>query len=214
MEWAEQAYLGFHRQSSSLHLSSLKNLKPLETGQMGEGYLPKDNSCDEVKKAERVHNVPQVSEVIHPIHVPLRHRKGERAREQLGNVTCFLAFHVHTFFFWILLEPMMGRGSPNTCRILFQGYWKVSCTLAVLLLMCCWQSQQKNETHAFSLCLKDEPTENGYNLWGQMWNSQATTYSGVGCALHNSTGCYPYVIIIDLCIYCKIFLICNNKTSW
>lgn len=43
----------------------------------GEDDLPKYDSRDEVEKAERVHDVPQIGKIVHPVHVPLQHR-GDR----------------------------------------------------------------------------------------------------------------------------------------
>lgn len=70
--------LGLKYQRSLLHPSTQENPKTPETGKGGETYLPKHNACYEVKKPKRVHDIPQVGEIIHPIHVPLQHGKGQR----------------------------------------------------------------------------------------------------------------------------------------
>lgn len=46
----------------------------------GEDDSPKHDSRDEVKKAERVHDVPEIGKVVHPVHVPLQGGEGQRGR--------------------------------------------------------------------------------------------------------------------------------------
>lgn len=75
-----QAYLGLNVRDLPFTSSSVLREKPEPPdARKGRGHLPERNSCDEVKEAERVHDVPQVGEVVHPVHVPLQHR-GDRAR--------------------------------------------------------------------------------------------------------------------------------------
>lgn len=45
-----------------------------------EDDSPKHDSRDEVKKAERVHDVPEIGKVVHPVHVPLQGGEGQRGR--------------------------------------------------------------------------------------------------------------------------------------
>ena len=59
-------------------LSTQENPKPSESWESGKDYSPKYDSCYKVKEPKRVHDVPQVGKIIHPVHVPLPHREGQR----------------------------------------------------------------------------------------------------------------------------------------
>lgn len=87
-----------------LHLPTQGNPKAPETRKGGEVYLPKYNACYEVKKPKCVHDIPQVSKIIHPIHVPLQHRKGQRERASASGkhqlVPDFFFKCSHVFFFF------------------------------------------------------------------------------------------------------------------
>lgn len=116
-----------------LHLPTQGNPKAPETGKGGEVYLPKHNACYEVKKPKCVHDIPQISKIIHPIHVPLQHRKGQRERASAAGKHQL----VPDFFFkcsYIFFEPTVCTPSYP---VIFQGDWKVGCMLTVLLCMCC-----------------------------------------------------------------------------
>lgn len=79
---------------SPLHpRKSQRHLKP---GRVVRPYLPKHNACYEVKKPKCVHDIPQVGKIIHPIHVPLQHTKGQR--ENINCIQVFFFLNVHTFF--------------------------------------------------------------------------------------------------------------------
>lgn len=93
-----QGYLGLHVRDLPFTLSSERSHSHLTAGK-AEAHLPKCNSCDEIKKAKRVHDVPQVGEVTDPVHVPLQHREGQR--EDVSSVEASPASSfagVHTSF--------------------------------------------------------------------------------------------------------------------
>lgn len=140
-------------------------------------------------------------------------RDREREHQHLGNINWFqISFlNVHTFFFfsWILFEPTVCPPLiPCDIPGGLESRLHACCSVMHVLLT------KSEKGHRNPYCsLKMNPQTVGPSLCRQMWITQATQYSGISCALHNSRGYYHTVVIIDLCIYHKYFLVYGNKTS-